>query len=37
LVLVPVIYAMLEGRKHAKTVAEDEPRYTNVPQFQTGD
>jgi HAE1 family hydrophobic/amphiphilic exporter-1 len=37
LVLVPVIYAILEGRKHAKTAAEEEPRYTNVPQFQAGD
>jgi HAE1 family hydrophobic/amphiphilic exporter-1 len=37
LILVPVIYAILEGRKHAKTISEDEPSYSNVPQFQAGD
>jgi HAE1 family hydrophobic/amphiphilic exporter-1 len=37
LVLVPLIYAVLEGRKQAGTVTQEEPRYASVPQLHAGD
>jgi HAE1 family hydrophobic/amphiphilic exporter-1 len=37
LVLIPTIYALVEGRKHAAAVADEEAQYANVPQMQAGD
>jgi HAE1 family hydrophobic/amphiphilic exporter-1 len=37
LVLVPVIYTVLEERKHGEGATEAQPGYADVPQMQAGD
>jgi HAE1 family hydrophobic/amphiphilic exporter-1 len=37
LVLIPIIYALVEGRKKSEQVSTPEPQYGNVPQLQAGD
>lgn len=37
LVLIPVIYGIVEGRKHGRTVREEEPAFEEIPQLQAGD
>jgi HAE1 family hydrophobic/amphiphilic exporter-1 len=37
LVLIPIIYGLVEGRKTREQVGTGEPQYGNVPQLQAGD
>ncbi|MCC6233870.1 MAG: efflux RND transporter permease subunit, partial [Verrucomicrobiales bacterium] len=37
LVLIPIIYAIFEGRTRIRGIDEEEPEFAGAPQMQAGD